>query len=136
MVPFAGFSMPLLYGKSGQGQVSYHFSTSSQWVDMNNRAVSSHKYVRDHVGLFDVGHMVQSLLDTILLSYYSGINLPPLFVSALLAPLRVDSWNGSRRLHCLLLRPLAPPSRFFSMNKAGLSTILSYASIQRINFTS
>ncbi|KAF9514577.1 hypothetical protein BS47DRAFT_1372254 [Hydnum rufescens UP504] len=42
MVPFAGFSMPLLYGQTGQ--------------------VASHKYVRDHVGLFDVGHMVQSFI--------------------------------------------------------------------------
>ncbi|KAF8313700.1 glycine cleavage system T protein [Clavulina sp. PMI_390] len=43
MVPFAGFSMPLLYGKTGQ--------------------VASHTYVRDHVGLFDVGHMVQSFIE-------------------------------------------------------------------------
>ncbi|KAF7795031.1 hypothetical protein EIP86_006175 [Pleurotus ostreatoroseus] len=40
MVPFAGFSMPLAYGTVG--------------------AVASHHHVRNSVGLFDVGHMVQS----------------------------------------------------------------------------
>ncbi|KAI0324207.1 glycine cleavage system T protein [Cubamyces sp. BRFM 1775] len=40
MVPFAGFSMPLSYGSVG--------------------AVASHHHVRNSVGLFDVGHMVQS----------------------------------------------------------------------------
>ncbi|KAK7456453.1 Aminomethyltransferase, mitochondrial [Stygiomarasmius scandens] len=40
MVPFAGYSMPLLYGDVGQ--------------------VASHNHVRNSVGLFDVGHMVQS----------------------------------------------------------------------------
>ncbi|KAI8985626.1 glycine cleavage system T protein [Trametes punicea] len=40
MVPFAGYSMPLQYGNVG--------------------AVASHHHVRNSVGLFDVGHMVQS----------------------------------------------------------------------------
>ncbi|CDO78143.1 hypothetical protein BN946_scf184581.g2 [Trametes cinnabarina] len=40
MVPFAGYSMPLQYGSVG--------------------AVASHHHVRNSVGLFDVGHMVQS----------------------------------------------------------------------------
>ncbi|TBU36248.1 hypothetical protein BD309DRAFT_985078, partial [Dichomitus squalens] len=40
MVPFAGYSMPLSYGNGG--------------------AVASHHHVRNSVGLFDVGHMVQS----------------------------------------------------------------------------
>ncbi|KAJ6592183.1 hypothetical protein DFH09DRAFT_1136820 [Mycena vulgaris] len=40
MVPFAGYSMPLAYGDVGQ--------------------VASHNHVRTSVGLFDVGHMVQS----------------------------------------------------------------------------
>ncbi|EJF58046.1 glycine cleavage system T protein [Dichomitus squalens LYAD-421 SS1] len=40
MVPFAGYSMPLSYGTLG--------------------AVASHHHVRKSVGLFDVGHMVQS----------------------------------------------------------------------------
>ncbi|TFK80591.1 glycine cleavage system T protein [Polyporus arcularius HHB13444] len=40
MVPFAGYSMPLAYGNVG--------------------AVASHHHVRNSVGLFDVGHMVQS----------------------------------------------------------------------------
>ncbi|KAI0364570.1 glycine cleavage system T protein [Pilatotrama ljubarskyi] len=40
MVPFAGYSMPLSYGNVG--------------------AVASHHHVRQSVGLFDVGHMVQS----------------------------------------------------------------------------
>ncbi|KAL7280268.1 hypothetical protein ACG7TL_005181 [Trametes sanguinea] len=40
MVPFAGYSMPLQYGSVG--------------------AVASHHHVRTSVGLFDVGHMVQS----------------------------------------------------------------------------
>ncbi|KAH6915701.1 aminomethyltransferase [Coprinopsis sp. MPI-PUGE-AT-0042] len=40
MVPFAGYSMPLQYGDVGQ--------------------VASHNHVRKSVGLFDVGHMVQS----------------------------------------------------------------------------
>ncbi|KAF9558358.1 glycine cleavage system T protein [Agrocybe pediades] len=40
MVPFAGFSMPLSYGDVGQ--------------------VASHNHVRKSVGIFDVGHMVQS----------------------------------------------------------------------------
>ncbi|KAK0188316.1 hypothetical protein F5146DRAFT_1054654 [Armillaria mellea] len=40
MVPFAGYSMPLSYGDVGQ--------------------VASHTHVRTSVGLFDVGHMVQS----------------------------------------------------------------------------
>ncbi|KAI0640660.1 aminomethyltransferase [Trametes meyenii] len=39
MVPFAGYSMPLSYGSVG--------------------AVASHHHVRQSVGLFDVGHMVQ-----------------------------------------------------------------------------
>ncbi|KAG8771538.1 Aminomethyltransferase, mitochondrial [Ceratobasidium sp. 428] len=42
MVPFAGYSMPLQYGSVGQ--------------------VASHNHVRSSVGLFDVGHMVQSLI--------------------------------------------------------------------------
>ncbi|KAJ7464375.1 hypothetical protein FB451DRAFT_1352788 [Mycena latifolia] len=41
MVPFAGYSMPLAYGDVGQ--------------------VASHTHVRTSVGLFDVGHMVQSI---------------------------------------------------------------------------
>ncbi|KAJ7509635.1 glycine cleavage system T protein [Mycena galericulata] len=41
MVPFAGYSMPLAYGDVGQ--------------------VASHNHVRTSVGLFDVGHMVQSI---------------------------------------------------------------------------
>jgi len=41
MVPFAGYSMPLSYRDVG--------------------AVASHHHVRDSVGLFDVGHMVQSV---------------------------------------------------------------------------
>ncbi|KXN90339.1 putative aminomethyltransferase, mitochondrial [Leucoagaricus sp. SymC.cos] len=40
MVPFAGYSMPLLYADVGQ--------------------IASHNHVRTKVGLFDVGHMVQS----------------------------------------------------------------------------
>ncbi|PPQ92956.1 hypothetical protein CVT25_000219 [Psilocybe cyanescens] len=40
MVPFAGYSMPLSYGDVGQ--------------------VASHSHVRNSVGIFDVGHMVQS----------------------------------------------------------------------------
>lgn len=39
IVPFGGYDMPLSYGKVGQ--------------------VASHKHVREHAGLFDVGHMVQ-----------------------------------------------------------------------------
>lgn len=39
MVPFGGYSMPLTYEGVGQ--------------------VASHKHVREHAGLFDVGHMVQ-----------------------------------------------------------------------------
>ncbi|KIJ30737.1 hypothetical protein M422DRAFT_214469 [Sphaerobolus stellatus SS14] len=42
MVPFAGYSMPLQYGAVGQ--------------------VASHQHVRNEVGLFDVGHMVQSII--------------------------------------------------------------------------
>ncbi|KAJ6480950.1 hypothetical protein C8R45DRAFT_905568 [Mycena sanguinolenta] len=41
MVPFAGYSMPLSYGEVGQ--------------------VASHNHVRTSAGLFDVGHMVQSI---------------------------------------------------------------------------
>ncbi|KAF7311188.1 Aminomethyltransferase [Mycena kentingensis (nom. inval.)] len=41
MVPFAGYSMPLSYGDVGQ--------------------VSAHNHVRTEAGLFDVGHMVQSI---------------------------------------------------------------------------
>ncbi|KAF8959638.1 hypothetical protein BDZ97DRAFT_1906148 [Flammula alnicola] len=40
MVPFAGYSMPLTYADVGQ--------------------IASHNYVRKNVGIFDVGHMVQS----------------------------------------------------------------------------
>lgn len=40
MVPFAGYSMPLSYGSVG--------------------AVASHHHVRKSVGIFDVGHMVQT----------------------------------------------------------------------------
>ncbi|EJU05064.1 glycine cleavage system T protein [Dacryopinax primogenitus] len=42
MVPFAGFSMPLSYGSVGQ--------------------IAAHNHVRNSVGLFDVGHMVQSFI--------------------------------------------------------------------------
>ncbi|KZP00396.1 glycine cleavage system T protein [Calocera viscosa TUFC12733] len=42
MVPFAGYSMPLSYGTVGQ--------------------VTAHNHVRTAVGLFDVGHMVQSFI--------------------------------------------------------------------------
>ncbi|KAF5316704.1 hypothetical protein D9619_006801 [Psilocybe cf. subviscida] len=42
MVDFAGYSMPLSYGDVGQ--------------------IASHTYTRQHVGFFDVGHMVQSNL--------------------------------------------------------------------------
>lgn len=41
MVPFGGYSMPLTYEGVGQ--------------------VASHKHVREHAGLFDVGHMVQHM---------------------------------------------------------------------------
>ncbi|KAJ6463671.1 hypothetical protein C8R47DRAFT_1157056 [Mycena vitilis] len=41
MVPFAGYMMPLAYGEIGQ--------------------VASHNHVRTSAGLFDVGHMVQSI---------------------------------------------------------------------------
>ena len=40
MVPFAGYSMPLSYGSVG--------------------AIASHNHVRESVGLFDVGHMMQT----------------------------------------------------------------------------
>lgn len=43
MVPFGGFSMPLTYDGMGQ--------------------VASHKHVREHAGLFDVGHMVQHMFE-------------------------------------------------------------------------
>lgn len=39
MVPFAGYSMPVLYSDQGVGD--------------------SHKFVREKAGLFDVSHMVQ-----------------------------------------------------------------------------
>ncbi|EIW59966.1 glycine cleavage system T protein [Trametes versicolor FP-101664 SS1] len=42
MVPFASYAMPLQYGDVG--------------------AVASHKHVRESVGLFDVSHMVQSVI--------------------------------------------------------------------------
>jgi aminomethyltransferase len=41
MVTFGGYSMPLTYEDVGQ--------------------VASHKHVREHAGLFDVGHMVQHM---------------------------------------------------------------------------
>ncbi|WFC99432.1 aminomethyltransferase [Malassezia yamatoensis] len=41
MVPFAGYNMPLTYSNAGQ--------------------VASHRHVREHAGLFDVGHMVQHI---------------------------------------------------------------------------
>jgi len=41
IVPFGGYSMPLTYEGVGQ--------------------VASHKHVREHAGLFDVGHMVQHM---------------------------------------------------------------------------
>ncbi|KAJ7879272.1 hypothetical protein B0H14DRAFT_3435154 [Mycena olivaceomarginata] len=41
MMPFAWYAMPLVYGDVGQ--------------------VASHKHVRTEAGLFDVGHMVQSM---------------------------------------------------------------------------
>jgi len=41
IVPFGGYSMPLTYEGIGQ--------------------VASHKHVREHAGLFDVGHMVQHM---------------------------------------------------------------------------
>ena len=52
MVPFAGYSMPLSYGAVG--------------------AIASHTHVRESVGLFDVGHMMQTKYDTyifLLVSY-------------------------------------------------------------------
>ncbi|WFD33098.1 aminomethyltransferase [Malassezia sp. CBS 17886] len=43
LVPFGGYAMPLAYDDVGQ--------------------VASHKHVREHAGLFDVGHMVQHMFE-------------------------------------------------------------------------
>lgn len=59
MVPFAGYSMPLSYGDVGQGE----FAMLSENIAPSNPpvpVVASHNHVRSSVGLFDVGHMVQS----------------------------------------------------------------------------
>lgn len=59
MVPFAGYSMPLSYGDVGQGEcamLSENVAPSNPPVPV----VASHNHVRNSVGLFDVGHMVQS----------------------------------------------------------------------------
>ena len=60
MVPFGGYSMPLTYEGVGQ--------------------VASHKHVREHAGLFDVGHMVQHMFEgangaRILAAHHSRITL-------------------------------------------------------------
>jgi aminomethyltransferase len=63
MTPFAGYSMPLAYGSVGQGK--QHVFGITRRVDLFCRPVASHSHVRNSVGLFDVGHMVQtkSVLD-------------------------------------------------------------------------
>lgn len=57
MVPFAGYSMPLVYGDVGGGQ---SFTLRSM-LSESDLIAASHKYVRESVGLFDVGHMAQHL---------------------------------------------------------------------------
>lgn len=58
MVPFAGYSMPLSYGDVGQGKTLF-VPASSASVDLIF-SVAGHNHVRQKVGVFDVGHMVQS----------------------------------------------------------------------------
>lgn len=76
MVPFAGYSMPLQYGSVGQ--------------------VASHNHVRNSVGLFDVGHMVQSFISgpsaTAFLEYLtpSSLSSLPSFGSTLSVLLNND----------------------------------------------
>ena len=57
MVPFAGYSMPLLYGDVGQGKPCIH---SNDEGELTTNLVASHHHVRNQAGLFDVGHMVQT----------------------------------------------------------------------------
>lgn len=61
MVPFAGYSMPLAYGSVGQGTYFKNPSMITSLAYIPCHEVASHKHVRASVGLFDVGHMVQSL---------------------------------------------------------------------------
>ena len=69
MVPFAGYSMPLSYGSVGAGQHYFAFFVEEQWR-WAQFVVASHHHVRKSVGLFDVGHMVQSKWAFILIPYW------------------------------------------------------------------
>ena len=61
MVPFAGYSMPLSYGNVGQSDFAQCRSVDiSQLTEAPYSVVASHNHVRHSVGIFDVGHMVQS----------------------------------------------------------------------------
>ena len=63
MVPFAGYSMPLSYGSVGAGKLPRCVYYSRLCACLTLRSffqVASHHHVRSKVGLFDVGHMVQT----------------------------------------------------------------------------
>ena len=85
------------------------------------RIVASHHHVRNSVGLFDVGHMVQSKCVSALFPL-SRPN-PVLLVSA--ARPRPPSLNGSPPRPSSLSHPTPLRSLSSSTNAAALSTILS-----------
>jgi len=60
MVPFAGYSMPLSYGSVGAGELIRCVHYVPCLTPCPFGKVASHHHVRSKVGLFDVGHMVQT----------------------------------------------------------------------------
>ena len=73
MVPFAGYSMPLQYGKVGGGALPSAVVSKSSLPILS---VPSHNWVRAEAGLFDVGHMVQT-------KYVSLLHTPIAFLKTI-----------------------------------------------------
>lgn len=58
MVPFAGYSMPLSYGETGQSEC-FIMKTLIHTRSHAQLTATAHKHVRSDAGLFDVSHMLQ-----------------------------------------------------------------------------
>ena len=67
--------MPLVYGDVGQGGFSHCLVICS--LPKKQCPVESHNHVRKSVGIFDVGHMVQSKWDICLTFFMSSLIISP-----------------------------------------------------------
>ena len=77
---------------------------------LNYALVASHNHVRNSIGLFDVGHMVQSKLVSSIFYLFILITPRP---TASGAKRRQNSLNGSHRRHCRPSSRTLPLSRSF-----------------------